>query len=236
MCLQPLSIPVFLCDNGHTACSCCLEKLANKCSSCSLPIGNNRCSFIEKVLEAINISCPNMKYGCQETVCYIKKNDHDKACIFAPCSCPQPLCNFIGSSNQVYQHHCSDHVDCAISFQFGSTFPIFFTMTEKALVIQEKRGVIFIVHNRKEVLGHVIMVSCLGPSSMKGSGYFVELTAKTEGSNLKFQSFTKNIQSRVDRTPSQGFLLVPREFFGANEGIIMDLCIWPAGECPTAYQ
>ncbi|CAK7344109.1 unnamed protein product [Dovyalis caffra] len=65
---------------------------------------------------------------------------------------------------------------------------------------------------------------------MEGSGYFFELTAKTERCNLKLQSFTKNIQSRVDRPPSEGFLLVPRKFFGANGGITMDLCIWPEGE------
>ncbi|CAL9223892.1 unnamed protein product [Arabidopsis halleri] len=52
VCCEPLTIPVFQCDNGHLACSSCCPKLSNKCPACSLPIGNNRCVAMERVLES----------------------------------------------------------------------------------------------------------------------------------------------------------------------------------------
>ncbi|BBG99598.1 Protein with RING/U-box and TRAF-like domains [Prunus dulcis] len=43
ICYEPLTIPVFQCENGHIACSSCCTKSKNKCPSCSWPIGYNRC-------------------------------------------------------------------------------------------------------------------------------------------------------------------------------------------------
>ncbi|KAH7845541.1 hypothetical protein Vadar_003322 [Vaccinium darrowii] len=48
ICLEHLISPVFQCNNGHVACSSCCIKLGNKCPSCSMPIGYNRCRAIEK--------------------------------------------------------------------------------------------------------------------------------------------------------------------------------------------
>ncbi|PQQ07984.1 putative E3 ubiquitin-protein ligase SINA-like 6 [Prunus yedoensis var. nudiflora] len=66
ICYEPLTIPVFQCENGHIACSSCCTKSKNKCPSCSMPIGYNRCRAIEKILESIRISCQNIKHGCKE--------------------------------------------------------------------------------------------------------------------------------------------------------------------------
>ncbi|RYR64351.1 E3 ubiquitin-protein ligase SINA-like 10 isoform X1 [Arachis hypogaea] len=65
ICYEPLTSPVFQCENGHIACSNCCARLGNKCPMCSMPIGYNRCRAIEKVLESIKISCLNAKYGCK---------------------------------------------------------------------------------------------------------------------------------------------------------------------------
>ncbi|KAI4331950.1 hypothetical protein L6164_016894 [Bauhinia variegata] len=48
ICYEPLSIPVFQCENEHTACRSCCVKIGNKCPMCSMPIGYNRCRAIEK--------------------------------------------------------------------------------------------------------------------------------------------------------------------------------------------
>ncbi|KDP22664.1 hypothetical protein JCGZ_02506 [Jatropha curcas] len=237
VCYESLTIPVFQCENGHTACSSCCKKLLQKCPTCSLPIGYNRCRAIEKVLESVRLSCQNLKYGCKEIVNYSKKVDHEKICSHAPCFCPSSGCSFVGSSRQIYQHFSNKHKGAAVLFRYGNTFPVFFTLNDKSRILrEEKEGVLFILNNTAEVVGNIITVSCIGPSSPKG-GYFYELAAKMEGSNLKFQSFTKNIRKVNDDDPhSQDFLVVPASFFGSYGQISLDLCIWRYGTCPANIQ
>ncbi|KAL9381538.1 hypothetical protein Peur_027195 [Populus x canadensis] len=233
ICCEPLTIPVFQCDNGHTACSSCCGKLQHKCPSCTMPIGYNRCRAIEKVLESLKVSCSNRSYGCEESICYSKKYEHDKSCTHAPCTCPLPACNYQGSSKRLYLHCRTKHLCDLTSFQFNTSFPLFFMVDHKFRVLQEeKEGILFILTNRSECLGNVITVSCMGPSSSK-QGYFYELTAKAEGSNVRFQSSTRNIQTRVDHPPSLGFLLVPNDFLGTHGGITLDVCIWRLGSYPS---
>lgn len=198
-----------------------------------MPIGYNRCRAIEKVLESLKVSCSNSSYGCKESICYSKKYEHDKSCTHAPCTCPLPACNYQGSSKRLYQHCRIKHLCDLTSFQFNTSFPLFFMVDHKFRVLQEeKEDVLFILTNRSECLGNVITVSCMGPSSSK-QGYFYELTAKAEGSNVRFQSSTRNIQTRVDHPPSLGFLLVPNDFLGTHGGITLDVCIWRLGSYPS---
>ncbi|KAJ6752625.1 E3 UBIQUITIN-PROTEIN LIGASE SINA-LIKE 4 [Salix koriyanagi] len=198
-----------------------------------MPIGYNRCRAIEKVLESLKIPCSNRSYGCKESICYSKKYEHDRSCSHAPCTCPLPACNFQGSSRHLYLHCRSKHLRDLISFRFSTTFPLCFRVDHKFHVLQEdKEGVLFILNNRLECLGNIITISCMGPSSSK-QGYFYELTAKAEGSNVRFQSSTRNIQTRVDHPPSMGFLLVPTDFIGTRGGFTLDVCIWRLGSNPA---
>ncbi|KAL5745107.1 hypothetical protein ACOSP7_026253 [Xanthoceras sorbifolium] len=109
ICFDPLTIPVFQCENGHVACSSCCSKLGNKCPSSCSPIGHNRCRAIEKVLESVKVICANSKYGCKETMSYSQRDDHEKTCRHAPCLCPLSDCCFVGSSSQLYQHFIGRH-------------------------------------------------------------------------------------------------------------------------------
>ncbi|XP_040364348.1 E3 ubiquitin-protein ligase SINA-like 10 [Rosa chinensis] len=87
ICFEPLTIPVFQCDqNGHISCSTCCTKINNKCPSCSCPIGSNRCRAVEKIVESIATPCQNIKYGCNTRVIYNKKIEHEKTCLYLPCS------------------------------------------------------------------------------------------------------------------------------------------------------
>ncbi|KAI5314852.1 hypothetical protein L3X38_044028 [Prunus dulcis] len=116
ICFEPLTIPVYQCDqNGHIACSSCCTKINNKCPSCSGSVGFNRCRAIEKALESITISCQNIHYGCKASVAFHKKGEHQKACVYSPCSCPHLSCNLVSSAEQLYQHFSSSHVNSAMS-------------------------------------------------------------------------------------------------------------------------
>ncbi|KAJ7975797.1 E3 ubiquitin-protein ligase, partial [Quillaja saponaria] len=122
ICCEPLSIPVFQCENGHTACSSCCTKIANKCPFCARTIGYNHCRAIEKVLESIRISCNNAEYGCQEMMSCSKKKDHEKTCIFAPCLCPHSDCDFAASVTVLSLHFSMNHMNSAMSFIYNSIF------------------------------------------------------------------------------------------------------------------
>ncbi|KAJ9173016.1 hypothetical protein P3X46_016194 [Hevea brasiliensis] len=236
VCYHSLTIPVFQCENGHTACSSCCKKISHKCPSCSLPIGYNRCRAIEKVLESVKLPCQNLMYGCGEMVIFSKKFDHDKTCNQTPCSCPLLGCSFIGSSRQLYQHFSSKHKGSATHFQYNNTFPVFFTLNDKSHILQEEKGVVFILNNRAEILGNLITISCIAPSSSNGGCYY-EIAAKMEGSNLRFQSFTKNIQKVNDDDPhADDFLVIPNSFFGSYGQISLDVGIWRYGVYPACIQ
>ncbi|KAJ4847546.1 hypothetical protein Tsubulata_003980 [Turnera subulata] len=225
VCCEPLTAPVFQCENGHTACSSCCRKLASKCPSCSMSIGYNRCRAIEKVLEAAKIACPNLMYGCKERVTYSKKYDHEKTCIYAPCSCPHPGCNFVSSFRQLYLHSSSEHSGSVIQFQFNQFFPLYFTTYCNFLVLQEVcDGVLFILNNKVERYGNVITLSCIRPSSLEG-GYSYDLTAKLGETTLNFQSVATSTQA-ISQTPPSVDFIVPSKFFGSNGGTTLRLCIW----------
>ncbi|KAJ6290693.1 hypothetical protein OIU78_026436 [Salix suchowensis] len=245
ICLSPLTIPVFQCENGHTACSSCCSKLANKCPACSFPIGDNRCRAIEKVLESVRIPCKNMRYGCGETFTYSKKLDHDKSCIYAPCSCPVQGCDYINSSKKLDSHLRCRHVGEVIRFYYGGAFPLPLTAGQNFEVLQETDdGAIFILHHLEETFGNVVTISCLGPPSSAGEyfyelstdEYFYDLSKNSQGKSFKFQSYMQSIQSRVDHPLSAGFVLPPGQFFGTSKMIYLDLIICRKSDCPLNIQ
>jgi len=220
------------CENGHIACSSCCIKLRNKCPSCFWPIGYNRCRSIEKVLESVKISCSNAKYGCKEAVSYSKKSDHEKTCIYAPCSCPLLDCNFIASSKQVYKHFSRKHPNSAISFLYDCAFSVSLNVNDKYLVLQEQNdNALFVLNNRVELLGNLVTVCCIGPCSST-TGFPSTVRAKIDGSSLRLRSFTKNSQNWVDEPPSTGFLIIiPSGFFGSCGQLKFDICIKRNAAC-----
>ncbi|CAE6201953.1 unnamed protein product [Arabidopsis arenosa] len=107
ICFEPLTIPIFECGNGHLACSSCCPKLSNKCPSCALPIGHNRCRAMESVLESVFVPCQNAELGCTKNVSYGKQSSHDPECIFSRCTCPAQGCNFTSLYKDLYGHYKS---------------------------------------------------------------------------------------------------------------------------------
>ncbi|KAK8569103.1 hypothetical protein V6N13_106981 [Hibiscus sabdariffa] len=236
ICYEALSIPVFQCENGHIACSTCCIKIRNRCPSCSTPIGYSRCRAIEKVLESVKVSCQNTKYGCKEAFSYNLKQKHEKACPFAPCSCPLPECSFEGSSEDLSSHFGNVHKYSATRFLYDRLVPITLGVLEKSLVLREETdGSLFILHNKVETLGNVVTLSRIGPSTERGFFYELIVKAQADLSTLKLQSFTKSTPKRVDSPQSLGFLLVPSQFSSSSRQIKMDLRVWRSDRF-SSYQ
>ncbi|GMI66191.1 hypothetical protein like AT5G37930 [Hibiscus trionum] len=236
ICYEALTIPVFQCENGHIACSTCCIKIRNRCPSCSTPIGYSRCRAIEKVLESVKVSCQNTKYGCKEAFSYNLKQKHEKACPFAPCSCPLPECCFEGSSEDLSAHFGNVHKYSATRFLYGRLAPITLGVSEKSLILREETdGSLFILHNKVEILGNVVTLSRIGPSTERGFFYELIVKAHADVSTLKLQSFTKSTPKRVDIPQSLGFLLVPSQFSSISRQIKMDLRVSRSDRFPC-YQ
>ncbi|CAL0306100.1 unnamed protein product [Lupinus luteus] len=215
ICYEPFSAPIFQCENGHIACSNCCGRLGNKCPMCSMPIGYNRCRAIEKVLESIKMSCLNTKYGCKEKFSYSKKNDHEKECIYIPCLCPHPGCDFVAAFKELSLHFSHRHIGSAIPFVYDKFLPIVLNLDHKEIILQEKNdGSLFIVRNSREHLGNIVHLSCIGPKSVRGFHY--EILARSQGSSLILTSVTKIIQGFFPDSPSTGRLLIPSDFFGSG--------------------
>lgn len=231
ICFEPLTIPVYQCDqNGHIVCSSCCTKINNKCPSCSGSIGYNRCRAIEKALESITISCQNSHYGCKESLAFHKKGEHQKACVYSPCSCPILYCRFVSSAKKLYQHFSSRHVNSAIQFRYHDRVLVSLNASDKFLVLQEKNtGTLFILKNHcVEDLGNAMSITCVQPNFM--AGFSFELYATAKQNSLILESSTMNTPSLHpidDKPPRNGFLLIPCGLFSPGDQLEMEFCISP---------
>jgi hypothetical protein len=80
---------VIQCENGHTACSACCQKITNGCPSCSRPIGRIRCIAIEKVIESLHVECEHAHHGCKAMLKCSERAEHENnLCEFRPIQCP----------------------------------------------------------------------------------------------------------------------------------------------------
>ncbi|XP_024626824.1 E3 ubiquitin-protein ligase SINA-like 10 [Medicago truncatula] len=224
ICFQPLTIPVFQCDNGHIACSTCYPKLRNTCPKCSLRISSKRCKAIENLLLSIELSCSNAKYGCREKISYIGKMNHEEQCIHEPCYCPLPDCDFVASSEVLSKHFSHKHGDSQTKFSYGLSVIVSLKSNDETIVLQENNvGKLFILNNSTMLFGNAINICCISPkSSQYECGY--DILARSQACKPKFQSFAKNVQRFTLSTLSLEFLVIP---FGSSEPLELEICISP---------
>ncbi|KAK2383664.1 RING-type E3 ubiquitin transferase [Trifolium repens] len=216
ICSEPLSIPIFQCENGHIACSKCCGELRNKCPMCLMPIGYNRCRTVEKLLESIKISCPNANYGCKKMFSCNMKSSHEKECLYTPFKCPHAGCGFLASSKELALHFSHRHAGSGIQFRYGKYISVSMNTRQKEIVlIDQNDATLFIVHNNLKELGNVVYISCLCPKAMASFDYVVK--ARSHATKLKLQTTVNTIQDNNGGAPTTGFLLIPSGYFGFGQ-------------------
>lgn len=227
ICMEPLSPPVFQCENGHIACSTCCTKLGNKCPSCTRPIGHNRCLAIEKVIESIKVACGNKSHGCTDTFSYSQKRAHEDMCTYAPCLCPISDCDFRGSSKQLSLHFSDRHRSSAKHVVYNCPVTVSFGKLDSYIVLQvEEDDTLFLLNNQIELVGSALNVTCLGAGSSSG-GFSYDLIARKGCSSLRLQSQTKFVKERNEISScSADFLLIPYNFYGSCGKLKLEICIW----------
>ncbi|XP_010496730.1 PREDICTED: E3 ubiquitin-protein ligase SINA-like 2, partial [Camelina sativa] len=176
ICCLPLTSPIFQCENGHIQCYRCYKRLMRyKCPSCSLPVGNIRSRLVERIVEAVNISCPNARLGCTKKWSYSKdgrESSHQKECSFTLCYCPDPNCYYTGAYKDLAAHFIAKHKANYSKFRSGQTDDAWLRITEKVLVLQENEdGPLVVVQCLKGAHGLYVTVNCIAPPT-PGVGEF----------------------------------------------------------------
>ncbi|PPD70115.1 hypothetical protein GOBAR_DD33009 [Gossypium barbadense] len=194
------------------------------------------CGDMEEIVEPDGRPCYNKEYGCSKTVDYTRKNDHEEKCTHAPCACPLPACNFVGSSEQLSLHFSSKHWDSRRRFRYNTPLSVSLGMNEQFLVLQaEEDGILFLLNKSVENIGNIAMITCIAPSSSKVY-YLYDLVSGKGMSSLRLKSLTENFPGRVEGFPPMDFLLIPFRFLGPSGEINLEVCIWKSTElgsdCP----
>ncbi|EOA17827.1 hypothetical protein CARUB_v10006228mg [Capsella rubella] len=171
ICCEPLTIPIFQCDNGHLACSSCFPKLSNKCPSCHLLVGHKRCIAMESVLESVYVPCPNAKFGCNLKIPYGKEPTHERECTFSQCLCPVEYCNYTCSYRNLYAHHC-------FYTHHGSYSSNGFTCGNFVSVQMN------IMQCFKEPCGVYVTVSCIAPPNPEVGRFSYHLSYTVDGQTM----------------------------------------------------
>ncbi|KAL5102092.1 hypothetical protein RYX36_006419 [Vicia faba] len=224
-CFQPLTVPVFQCDNGHTFCSTCCPQLENKCVQCSSRISSKRCKAIENILQSIEVPCSNEEYGCRETITYIGKKKHVERCKYAPCYCPLLGCDFVAQSRVLSIHFSHKHEGSLIEFSYGHSFIVSLKFDKNTIVLQEENsGKLFILNNSAMLLGNSVNISCIDPNFFKPY-YGYDILARSKNCSLKLHSYAKNVQKVSLASNSSEFLVIPSSYFGSSKFVKLEICI-----------
>ncbi|XVF00334.1 hypothetical protein REPUB_Repub03eG0276100 [Reevesia pubescens] len=188
------------------------------------------CGDMEIIVESGRTPCRYKENGCSETVDYMRNNDHEENCIYAPCACPLPNCNFFGSSEQLSLHFSSKHWNSGRRFKYNTPLSISLRTNEQFLVLQaEEDGILFMLNKCVESIGNMVMITCIAPSSSEEK-FVYDLVSGKGISSLRLKSLTENFPGRVEGFPPMDFLLIPFRFFGPSGELNLEVCIWNSTE------
>ena len=188
------------------------------------------CGDIELVVESIKAPCRNREYGCNETLDYMTRNDHEETCIYSPCACPLQDCNYVGSSELLALHFSSKHWDSGRRFRYNYPLAILLQVDEQFLVLQaEEDGVLFLLNNGRETNGNTVMITCISPSSSKVR-FMYDIVSCRGSSSLRLKSVAENFPGRMEDFTPVDFLLIPSHFIHSSRKLSLDICIWNSCE------
>ncbi|CAL9224521.1 unnamed protein product [Arabidopsis halleri] len=227
ICIEPFTVPIFQCDNGHLACASCCPKLSNKCPTCTLLVGHSRNRAMESILESIFIPCPNAKLGCTTNVTYGKQSIHEKECSFSLlCSCPLQDCNYTSSYSNMYRHFIGGHQNKYMLFCCDTFANVRMNISDKILIrLEYEVSLVFAVQCFKEPCGVYVTVSCIAPSFQEVGKFSYHLSYTVDGHTMTYESpKVKKVLKVSYQIPEESFMLIPHSLL-RGEILDMKLCI-----------
>jgi E3 ubiquitin-protein ligase SIAH1 len=113
VCLEYMSSPIQMCENGHNICGGCKERLS-ECPTCRGKLINVRNIILEKLAGKAIYPCKNREAGCEETFTLEDRGNHLAECLFQNIQCPfRKLsgvdCSWTGILSDISPHLAVEH-------------------------------------------------------------------------------------------------------------------------------
>ncbi|XP_066382661.1 putative E3 ubiquitin-protein ligase SINA-like 6 [Miscanthus floridulus] len=105
-CRLPLKPPTFKCEYGHVICGTCCNSHEQVCRGAAI---YSPCVEVDAFVREAKQPCAYEEFGCKSSVVYFEAADHQRACQWAPCSCPDPGCGFFSSPVRLADHFAGAH-------------------------------------------------------------------------------------------------------------------------------
>ncbi|KAG2587265.1 E3 ubiquitin-protein ligase SINA-like 5 [Panicum virgatum] len=105
-CLRPLRPPTVKCSAGHVVCDACRgsHALAFAGAAAFAPSPD-----VDVYMRGARLACPNAEFGCESCSVYYQAGEHERACQWAPCRCPDLGCDASDSPARLAAHFAACH-------------------------------------------------------------------------------------------------------------------------------
>jgi E3 ubiquitin-protein ligase SIAH1 len=172
---------------------------------------------IENLLQSIEMSCSNRKYGCREKI-----RNHEEKGIYKPYYCPLSGCGFVASSKVLSDHLSHKHGDFLIKFCYGKSFVVSLKSNDETVVLQEENdGKQFILNNSTTHLGNAINICSFGPNAY-WSEYSYDILATSQKCKVKLHSIVNSVQRVTLENLSSELIVI---LFGSSKYLELEICI-----------
>ncbi|KAG0564419.1 hypothetical protein KC19_8G108600 [Ceratodon purpureus] len=245
LCTEPLTSPVYQCENGHIACGPCCEKLTKGCPSCSQPTGRIRCLAVEKIIESLQVACKHAHHGCKEMLRYNKKDERDEheqeECKYKPVPCYIPCCMHEGPKFTLPDHLAKDHkvgkmqldpVTGSVNFiMSGSNYFMMVAFDDEDSI---DGGLLLVHRESKSFLGDAFYCTTIsGPSKV----YNLRVKCRAGSSLYILETTAPDIAKNVPKfSVSKEYLLIPSSGDNANPREFDLQLSFPNSNLPSSTQ
>uniref|UniRef100_A0A1D1XGQ9 RING-type E3 ubiquitin transferase n=1 Tax=Anthurium amnicola TaxID=1678845 RepID=A0A1D1XGQ9_9ARAE len=231
ICFDPMYPPILQCQNGHTLCSKCKNRVHNRCPTCRQDLSNIRCLALERIAQSIEFPCKYQSMGCHGIFPYYDKLRHEAQCMFRPYNCPYAgaECRITGDIATLVEHLRDDHkVDmhsgCTFNHRYVKSNPFEIENATWMLTVFNCFGRYFCLHFEAFILGaapvYMAFLRFMGePDESKGFRYCLEVGGGRR--KLIWEGIPRSIRDSHWRVrDSQDGLLISRHlalFFSGGE-------------------
>jgi len=113
VCLEYMSSPIKMCENGHNICGGCKERFT-QCPICRRKFVDVRNRLLEKFAANAIYPCKNREAGCEETFTLEVRDSHLPECLFQSRDCPFKKlsgvdCPWTGILSDIAVHILTEH-------------------------------------------------------------------------------------------------------------------------------
>ncbi|CAO2180708.1 unnamed protein product [Urochloa humidicola] len=157
-CLLPLKPPTFKCFAGHIVCDTCRATHSQACGGAAAYAA---CVDVDAFVRDAKVRCAFAEHGCRSYVAYYQAADHERACPWAPCHCPDADCDFFTSPARLLDHFRAVHPTLPVTFvEYGRATKL--TLPAPAPAPQEQ-GLHVLVGKDDDRRVFLVSASALGP-------------------------------------------------------------------------